>query len=504
MTLHKNIFIPYGEIVPLLRTKIYSLLRISILSCSLFFIALSCSADKRIEKNKTSTKKSIKPIQRDLQEIQKSGVLRAITVFSPTGYFLYKGQTMGFEYEMLSRLAKTLEVELEIVIATDIDSIIPLLNQGKGDIIAMGYTITKERKKIINFTNPYITTHQTLVQKKPNNWRKMTLDNIKKSLATDIVDLLNDTVSVRKNTSYYNRLLDISDELGDTIYIDILSGKISNEEAMELVSNGNIKYTIMDNNIATIYKSNFPNIDISTPISLSQRIAWAVRKNSPNLLVEMNKNLTSIKKKADYNVIYKKYFENKSQFKKRLKSTYFTETTGKISKYDAFIKENKTTLDWDWRLVSALVFQESEFHPHKKSWAGAAGLMQLMPNTAKELGVKNAHNPEGNLKAGMLYLNKMYDLWGDIPDTTQRIKFAMASYNSGFGHVKDAQRLAKKYNKNSLRWEDGVDTFILKLAKSEYYQDTVVKYGYARGTETYQYVIEIFNRYENYKAFVEE
>ncbi len=465
---------------------------------------ISCSPDKQKNATIKPSLKVTSSINYDLDSIKKSGVLKAITTFSPTGYFLYRGQPMGFEYEMLSRLAKSLNVQLEMVLAKNVDSVIPMLNRGEGDIIAMGYTITGNRKEEVGFTNPFLITHQSLIQKKPNNWRKMSADNIKKHLVTDIIDLLQDTVSVRKNTSYYMRLSDISNELGDTIYIDILPGETTDEESIKLVADGKIKYTVIDNNIASIHQSYFPNIDISTPISLSQRIAWAVRKNSPNLLTKINEGLAIIKKKPDYNVIYKKYFKNRHQFNKRLVSDYYTETTGKISKYDDIVKKYAIDLGWDWRLVKALVFQESRFDPNNKSWAGASGLMQLMPATAKELGVTDANDPDQNIKAGIMYLKQMYDYWPEIPDSIQRIKFAMASYNSGFGHVKDAQKLAKKYNKDTLNWDQGVDEFILKLSKSKYYNDPVTKYGYVRGSEPHNYIIEIFNRYKNYADFAKE
>lgn len=468
-----------------------------------FFLFFSCSSEKK-QKKSIPLKIEVEPVNYDLSDIKKAGVLRAITTFSPTGYFLYKGQAMGFEYEMLSRLAAKLDVELEMVIAKNIDSIIPMLNRGEGDIIAIGFTITGNRKTEVSFTDPFLITHQSLIQKKPDNWRKMTLDNIRKNLATDIIDLLNDTVSVRKNTSYYMRLSDISNELGDTIYINLLPGETTNEETMQMVSDGIIKYTVMDNNIASIHKSYLPNIDVNTPVSMSQRIAWAVRKNSPDLLNYINKGLATIKKKPDYNIIYKKYFENRYQFNKRIESPYFTESTGKISEYDDLVKNYSKNLTWDWRLVKALIYQESKFNKGNKSWAGASGLMQLMPTTAKELGVTNVNDPNQNIKAGMAYLKTMYDYWEDIPDTIQRIKFAMASYNSGYSHVKDAQKLAKKYEKDTLNWDNGVDEFILKLSKSKYFNDPVVQYGYVRGREPYNYIIDIFNRYEEYKDFVKE
>lgn len=467
-------------------------------------LLISCSQDAQKKKIKNVTTSLIDPIDYDLKDIKEAGVLRVITTYSPTGYFLYKGQTMGFEYELFNRLADYLDVSLEIVLAKNVDSVIPMLNRGDGDIIALSYTITGNRKEEVSFTDPYLITHQSLVQRKPENWRKMSVDNIKKQLATDIVDLINDTVSVRKKSSYYLRLKELSNELGDTIYIDVLAGEISDEEIIKLVSEGKIKYTVIDNHKASIHQSYFPNIDINTPISLSQRIAWAVRKNSPELLDIINTGLKTIKKKPDYNIIYKKYFQNKRQFNQRIDSEYYTESTGKISKYDDLVKKYATSLGWDWRLVKSLVFQESKFNSKNESWAGAEGLMQLMPATAKELGVTDANDPDQNIKAGIKYLKRMYNYWDNIPDSIQRIKFAMASYNCGYGHIKDAQNLTKKFKNDTLNWDDGVDDFVLKLSNPKYYNDPIVKYGYARGSEPFNYVNEIFERYNNYKTFAKE
>jgi membrane-bound lytic murein transglycosylase F len=268
-----------------------------------------------------------------------------------------------------------------------------------------------------------------------------------------------------------------------------------------MVSRGEIKYSIIDHHKASIHKSYFPNIDVDTPVSLSQRIAWAVRKSSPELLAIINEGLEVIKSKPDYNMIYKKYFENKRQFHKRLDSEYYTGTTGKFSKYDELVKKYATSLGWDWILVKSLIYQESMFNANNQSWAGATGLMQLMPATAKEMGVSKISDPEQNIKAGSNYLKRMDSYWEQIPDSVQRIKFAMASYNCGFGHIKDAQKLAIKYGKDSLRWDDGVDYFVMNLSKPKFFNDPVVEFGYARGDEPYEYVKDIFERYKNYKTF---
>lgn len=478
----------------------------SLISLLILVITLlvSCSSEKRKKARAEKDRQESLVIDYDLDQILESGVLRVITTYSPTGYFLYRGETMGFEYEIFNRLAGELGVSLEMVLAKNVDSVIPMLHRGEGDIIALGYTITNDRQNDVAFTEPYLITHQSLIQKKPDNWRKMTLDNIKKSLVTDVVELINDTVSVRQRSSYYMRLKELSNELGDTVYIDILPGEMSDEQIIEMVSKGEIKYSIIDDHKASIHESYFPNIDSDTPMSLSQRIAWAVRKTSPDLLEVINEALTDLKRKPDYNVIYKKYFENERQFNRRLDSKYYTGDTGQFSKYDEIVKKYSEVLGWDWVLVKSLIYQESMFKKSGKSWAGASGLMQLMPATAKELGVTDIHNPEQNIRAGTRYLKTMYSYWDDVPDSIQRIKFAMASYNCGYGHVRDAQKLANKYGANKLKWDNEVDQYVLKLSKPKYYNDELVEFGYARGSEPYHYVRDIFERYGNYKNLTQQ
>lgn len=455
-------------------------------------------------KERSEERVIISPVERDLPQIKEEGILKAITVYSSTSYFLYRGQPMGFEYELLQRLAKQLKLDLKIVVARDIDDVLNMLNRGDGDIVAYGLAITEPRKQKVNFTEYHSISHQVLVQKKPDNWRKMKLHEINRAMIDDALELIGDTVWVRKNSSYYERLINLNQEIGDTIYIDTLPGNLDTEEIIKMVSEGKIKYTVADYNMAKVSSSYFPNLDIHVPISLSQRLAWAVRKTSPELLEAVNEWTRKIKKTNDYYVIYDKYFESKRSSKIRSESEFFSRKTGKISQYDDLVKKYAASLDWDWRLLSSLIFQESRFDPKTRSWAGAHGLMQLMPVTAREMGIKNTANPEENLRGGTKYLKLMTRYWREIPDSIQRIKFVMASYNCGYNHVVDAQNLAEKFGKNKNVWDKNTDEFILKLSYRKYFNDDVVKYGYVRGSEPYNYVRDIFRRYELYKDIIPE
>lgn len=452
-------------------------------------------------KNK-KLEKQIPEFYKDLDKIKKEGKLKALTIYSNSSYFLYRGMPMGFEYELLTRFAKYLNLDLEISIVRNIDSMFNKLNTGKADIIAYGITVTAERKKQVDFTDYLYLTHQVLVQKKPENWRKMKLHEIKRTLINDAIKLSGKTVSVRKNSSYYLRLKNLSKEIGEEINIDTIPGSFSTAEIIKKLVDGEIKYTVADNNIASINASYYPILDINTPVSFSQRISWATRFNSPELKEKANKWLSEFKKTSDYYVIYNKYFKNKRHFKKRIKSDYFSLKKQKISPYDDLIKKYAAKINWDWRLLSSLIYQESQFKPKAKSWAGAKGLMQIMPSTAKELGITNRSNPEQSLKGGTKYLNQIWNKFENISDSVQRIKFTMAAYNCGYYHVIDAQNLAQKRNLNIKLWDDNVEKMILSLSYPKNYNDKVVNYGYVKGIEPYNYVEQIFKRHSHYKKFI--
>ena len=441
-------------------------------------------------------------LHRDMAEIREDGYLTAIAIYNSTSYFLYKGEPLGFEYELLSQLAKELKLELRIKLAEDIDELFTMLNNGEGDIIAYGLSITESRKRIIQFTEPHYVTHQALVQRKPDDWRNLPGYKLSDKLIDDPLELKGKTVYVRRNSSYYERLQNLAKEIGGKIDIKTVSGNKTTDEIIKMVVDGEIDYTVADYNIAALNQTYYPILDVETQISFSQQVAWGVRKNSPQLLIAVNTWLQNIKKKSSYRVLYNKYFKNRKSYQIRIKSDFYSKNSGKISEYDAIIKKHSATLGWDWRLLSSLIYQESRFEPEVTSWAGAGGLMQIMPSTAQDLGLDDLGNPDENVRAGSIYLKKLWNNWSKIPDSIQRTKFVMASYNCGLGHVRDAQRLAKAFNENPLLWDDNVEDYILKLSSREYYTNPVVRYGFVRGQEPYLYVKEIFLRYDHYKKFI--
>jgi membrane-bound lytic murein transglycosylase F len=441
-------------------------------------------------------------VDRDLEDIREDGVLRALVIYSSTSYFLYKGQPMGFEYELLTRLAEHLDLKLELVISRDLDSEFEVLNRGDVDLIAHGMTVTNQRKWEVDFSEYLYLTKQVLVQKKPDNYREISWSALQKQLIHDPIELIGDTVSIRRNSAYYERLMSLSNEIGGDIIIDTLDSQLSTDEIINMVAAGEIKYTIADENLAKINASYNPVLKIDVPISFSQRIAWVTRKKSPEFRAAVNEWIRAERKEVAYYVIYNKYFKNKRNFRQRNNSEYYSLNKNQISQYDDLIKKHAQKIGWDWRLIASQVYQESRFNPEARSWAGARGLMQVMPATAESLGIRNITNPDESIRGGTEYLDILYNRFTDISDSLNRIKFSLASYNCGYGHVRDAQRLAEENDMDPTTWSDHVEKMLLALSLPKNYNKDFIKYGYVRGEEPVNYISQIFERYEHYRQFI--
>lgn len=444
-----------------------------------------------------------RPVKKDLPQIKADGKITALINYSATSYFIYRGQPMGFEYELLNHYANSQGIILEVIPIKNLDSVFILLNNGIGDVVAANFTVTLDRKKTVAFSKPILYTKQVLVQRKPDNWKDLSKKKLKDSLIQSPLQLGGKTVYVRKESSFYERLNSLSKEIGDKIKIQTVPGEVSMEQLIDQVSKGKIDYTIADKNIAIVNEWQYPNIDATVEVSNEQQIAYALRKNSDSLIASINNWLVSFQKTTSFKLLYKKYYDNRNLHAKRIQHESFTLNSGQISPYDEILKKYAATISWDWELLASLIYQESRFNNDAIGWGNSFGLMQFMPITGAKYGVDSTSSAQDNIKAGIKYINYLNKMWEDkILDSTERIKFVLASYNVGPGHVFDAYRLAEKYNKNPKLWKD-VSYFLKNKSKPKYYRDEVVKHGYCKGHITYNYVKEIMERYAHYKTAIE-
>lgn len=437
----------------------------------------------------------------DLQKIKERGKIIALTDNSSTSFYIYKGDSMGYEYELLNAFAKELGVKLELVIAKDMNAIFRHLNNFEVDIIAANLTVTKDRLNLVDFSDPLMFIPQVLVQRKPEGWANMTASELDQKLIRSTVELNKKNIHVRKGSSFYSRLLSLSEEIGERINIVEVPGEYDTEQLIGKVANAEIEYTIADQNVALSNQTYYSNIDVQMPISFPQKIAWAIRKQSPELKKALNEWIEKRKESKSDLAVYNKYFKALKKNAGKSGIRYASYSEGVISEYDDLIKTYSEKIGWDWMLLASMIYQESNFSPTARSWAGANGFMQLIPATAKRYGLDTIDaTAEQSLEAGTSYILDLEKYWRkQISNKDERIKFILGSYNAGIGHVIDARNLAVKHGKDPDLWFDNVDYMLLQKSNPLIYNDPIVKCGYCRGQETYQYVREILKRYQHYK-----
>lgn len=442
------------------------------------------------------------PLRYRIHEIQERGKLIAVTDFNSTDYFIYRGEPMGFQFEKLKMFAEYLGVDLEIKVARNLDDAFQSLEEGQSDVIAMGLTVTRDRSEKVDFTTPILQTRQMLVQRKPDNWRKMrTWDDIEKKLIRNPLDLAGKTVRVQKSSAYADRLENLSQEIGWPILIEE-DPVLEVEQLVEAIAKGEIDYTVCDEHMANFFEKQYPELDIRTPISFPQYIAWAVRHDSDSLRFAINNWLAEFNDTYASKHLVDKYF-NSSRTVFMAKNESASVGGKKISQYDEILRNISKQHNLDWRLVASLVYQESQFNAEARSWAGAFGLMQIMPATAALLGIDSTASEFQQIEAGILYLKILdRELPKEIKNPDERVKFILAAYNVGIAHVFDARRLAEKNGKNPNIWTGHVDYYLLNKSNPVFYRDSVVRYGYARGEETYNFVVEVLDRFEHYKNVI--
>ena len=428
----------------------------------------------------------------DLPGIIQNGEINILTLSGSMSYFTYKGESKGYEYELISSFAENLNLKVNIHLAENETRLKEMLVNGEGDLIAYNIPVTNKGKKMIKYCGREVVNKQVLIQR----------SNKGDTILKDVTDLIGKEVWVIHDSKYHRRLKNLNDELGGGINIRIIEkDTITVEDLIEMVSDGEIPYTISDDDMAKLNKTYHQNINTSLLISHTQRSSWAVRKKSPELAEAIDKWFEDYENAPQYQKIIKRYFEM-SKMPGDEPAPVISST--QISIFDHFFKVHSQKLNWDWRLLASICFQESKFYTDLVSWAGASGLMGLMPVTAERFGVpiEQIYEPEENIRAASEFIKWLDRMYSYIENEDERIKFVLAAYNSGPGHVNDAQALAEKYGKNPSEWKD-VDEYIKLKRLPEYYNDPVCKAGYFRGMETSNYVRCVVERWRYYQEVIE-
>ncbi|HSR87820.1 MAG TPA: transglycosylase SLT domain-containing protein, partial [Pontiella sp.] len=355
------------------------------------------------------------------------------------------------------------------------------------DLIAATVTMTSKRfenKRDLQFCHRYGESYEHIVSRAKD-----------KSIQSP-EDLNGRTIYVRGSSSYFESLTELKKQKKLTFRIRRVPESEETYEILEKVAEGEYDLTCADQTILDQSVRMGEQIRPVLKLTPPRPYGWVVRNNQPQLREAVNAFFKKELGGSTYNTLYNRYFNLARN--SRLEEKFIPDGTGEISPFDDLVKKHAAAYEFPWTLICSLMFQESSFRPDAVSWSGAQGLMQLMPATAKEVGVKNPFDPDESIRGGTYYLKKQYDRVPAEVDTVNRTCFALASYNGGYGHLIDARKLADQLGRDPNVWVGNVD-HAYSLLSDDYYAKRA-KYGYCRSGEIIGYVRKIMSRYLAYEA----
>ena len=421
----------------------------------------------------------------DLPEVKKHRVLRVLTRNNAVSYFLYRGEPAGFDYELMKRFADQLEVRLQIVVPPSHADLVPWLLDGRGDVIAASYTQTPERSALVAFSTPYLEVQELIVQR------------VSEPRLTSVSQLAGRHIRVRPGSSYRDTLEKLRSQ-GVAFVLELARSDEETEDLIGQVAAGTVDLTVADSHIFQAEQAWRSDVVAAFPVGQKQSLGFAMRPRDKQLKSALDRYVARTYKSLEYNLFWRRYFENP-----RLATEVRTPDAGVgqgLSSYDPIFRKYAESYGFDWRLLAAQSYQESRFDPAARSLAGAVGLFQVLPRTAKEMGFTRLSDPDEGAHAGIQHLARLADrLEASLP-VQQRMRFALAAYNAGWGHLSDARQLARTRGLDPDKWFKSVEQAMLLLSHPAYYSRA--RYGYVRGFEPVRYVSEIQTRYENYLKLV--
>ncbi len=416
------------------------------------------------------------------------GYIRVLVPYSKTYYYVEGMKRYGLAFELVNLFEQELNKQLKyyppkirvIFIPVSRKHILPLLMGGHADMIASGFTITPEREKLVDFSSPTVTGIKDIVVGGPAS-----------PPIRSIADLAGQHIFVRENTSFQASLLRLNESLKRAghkpMYIDFTDPYLESEDIMAMVNEGMIPFTVVPEDLATLWKSAYTKLKVYTNIAVdsNQSYGWAFRKNSPKLKSVVNQFVSRIKKGTQTgNMIYDKFLKNKG----RLRNANSREALADLDRFKSSFKKYGKTYSLDWLLLSAQGFQESQLKQQTVSHMGAVGVMQLLPSTASHppINIPNVKTADNNIHAGVKYMRYLIDQYfaGEQMDSLNEQLFALAAYNCGPGNMRKLRRGARERGLDPNIWFDNVEILA----------------AHHIGRETVQYVSNIYMYYRSYQA----
>jgi membrane-bound lytic murein transglycosylase F len=424
-----------------------------------------------------------RPFTGDFDQIKKRKVLRVLLRNSAASYFLYRGELLGFEYELARQFARYHGLRFEVVVPPGHNELSTWLLEGKADMAMAFLEPSKSQRRLgIGYTRPYHYAHQHMVV-------------AEKDKVDGLSDMQRHTVIARKSGSDWKTLSKLQ-RAGGEFELKGVRDNVETEQLIQRVADASRLATLADEHILDIELAR--SIPVKSAFTLEQDVphAIAIRARNPLLKAQLDAFIKSVYRSEFYNVLYAKYFKSKPSVLKLSKGRVIDPEKGSISPFDKTVQKYSEQYGFDWRLITAQMYQESGFDPKAKSYSGASGLMQIMPRTARSLGFKDVSKPANGIKAGVKYMDWLRDRFNGDFSVADRLWFSLAAYNAGAGHVHDARRLAKQMGLDPNKWFANTESAMLMLSQKEY--SSKARYGFVNGKEPVNYVREIKQRFEAY------
>jgi len=434
-------------------------------------------------------------VEHDLDDIRRGGVIRMITRYNSTSYFIHKGGQAGFDYELLWRFARRNNLTVEVVVPDPGEDMLVLLNEGRGDLVAAGLVTDEQTARWAVWTRP------------TNFVQKVLVVSDRQPVPESMADLAGMTVVLPPGDPFRGELQAVRDRFRVRFFISEGRPGEQPEDILGRISRGDLQAAVVDDVIARSALTYLPNLRLGPALGERRSTAWLLRENSPDLRAALNLYLKEnlmvteggrTRRSTDYGTIYDRYFRDESAIMDFQEPGNRPDMSGVLSAYDDLIRRKSEEVDLDWRMVAALIYQESEFYPRARSVADARGLMQILPRFAGAQ-ADSLFQPEPNLTAGLRLLKRLHGNYAYL-DSLDRWRFTLAEYHAGHGHLTDARRIAMELSRDPNDWERGMVKALPMLRIRRHYSKT--KYGFYDGAKTVEYVEEIFNRFNMYRRLV--
>lgn len=424
------------------------------------------------------------PSESQLYQIYQRDSLKVGILHGPTSYYVGVDGPVGFELELSQALADKLGVKLELYPSYHLDELLQKLNSGQVDYIAGGLTLTEFRKGKYRAAPAYRWINEVLVFKQGNTWPRTLQD-------------LTDTVVVVKDSSHAETLQQLSLEYPELDW-QVHPG-LDNDEILQQVVDGNIAYTLTDSNQLALNRRFYPNLSIAFTVRDNLPVSWLMADNNDDsLYAVLIEFFGTMYQGGELIALEDRYFGHVQQFDYVDTLVYIEAIEQTLPRFKAWFEQYAGELDW--RLLAALSYQESHWDPHAKSPTGVRGLMMLTLPTAQQMGVRSRLDPEQSIRGGSRYLHRLVSRIPERIAMPDRLWFALASYNVGWGHVEDARILTQRQGADPDKWLEVKQRLPLLRQKNVY---RTTKYGYARGDEAVTYVDNI-RRYYDTLLWVDE